>query len=125
MALTAFNARVGRSQGRMPSDDGFVFVLGDAESGRLHELAPGDHAEVTQTADLTDEDFVRLLLRLAVPESTPPGFAWVASLRIDGVSLAHATCRPGRERLLTDLAANVSKMAGDHEVAVRLELEEF
>lgn len=124
MTLTAFNCRLGRSQGRIPSSDGFVFVLGDAEAGRFHELAPGDHAEVRQTVDLTDADFVRVQLRLRVPASTPAGFAWVASIRVDGVALSRATCRPGRERHLTDLAANVSKLAGEHEVAVRLELEE-
>ena len=124
MTLTAFNCRLGRSQGRIPSGDAFVFALGDAEPGRFHELAPGDHAEVKQVADLTDEDFVRVQLRLRVPSSTPPGLGWVASIRVDGVALARATCRPGRERFMTDLAANVSKLAGEHEVAVRLELEE-
>ena len=124
MSLTAFNCRLGRSQGRVPSGDGFVFVLGDTEPGRFHELASGDHVEVSQTADLTDEDLVRAQLRMHVPASTPAGFAWVVSIRVDGVELARATCRPGRERFMTDLAANVSKLAGDHEVAVRLELEE-
>ena len=124
VALTAFNSRLGRSQGRIPSGDGFVFVLGDVESGRLHELAAGDYAEFAQVADLTDEDFVRVQLRLHVPASTPPGFVWIASIRVDGDENARVTCRPGRERVVTDLAANVSKLAGDHEVAVRLELEE-
>ena len=124
VALTAFNCRLGRSQGRVPSGDGFVFVLGDAEPGRFHELAPGDHAEVSQTADLTDEDLVRVQLRLHVPASTPAGLAWITSIRVDGDEYARATGRPGRERVVTDLTANVSKLAGDHEVAVRLELEE-
>ena len=66
-------------------------------------------------ADLTDEDFVSVQLRLLVPASTLVGLGWVASIRVDGVALARATCRPGRERFMTDLAANVSKLAGDHE----------
>ena len=133
MALTAFTARLGTSQGRLealaadstpaPSGD-YVFVLGDAEAGRLHELGAGDHAEVRQAVDLTGVDLVRAQLRLRVPASTPPGWSWTASIRIDGVALAQATCRPGRERVLTDLAANVSKHTGVHDVAVRLQIEE-
>lgn len=133
MARTAFNARLGTSQGRvdalavdgMPAPSGdYVFVLGDAEASRFHELASGDHAEVRQSVDLTAADFVRAQLRLRVPESTPPGWRWVASIRVDGNPLAQATCAAGRERVLTDLAANVSKLAGVHEVAMRLGLEE-
>jgi hypothetical protein len=41
---------------------------------------------------------------------------------VDGVKLASTTCGAGRARELTDLAANVSKLAGDHEVAIRLTL---
>lgn len=133
MARTAFDACLGASQGRLeaaavdgapaPSGD-YVFVLGDAEAGRFHELASGDHVEVRQEVDLTDADFVRAQLRLRVPESTPPGWRWVASIRVGGNPLAQATCAPGRERVLTDLAANVSKLAGLHEVVVRLALEE-
>lgn len=133
MARTAFDARLGASQGRLeaaavdgapaPSGD-YVFVLGDAEAGRFHELASGDHVEVRQEVDLTDADLVRAQLRLRVPESAPAGWRWVASIRVDGSPLIQATCAPGRERVLTDLAANVSKLAGPHEVAVRLALEE-
>ena len=133
MARSAFNARLGTSQGRLdalstdgvpaPSGD-FVFMLGDAEPGRFHELAGGDHAELRQDVDLTAADFVRAQLRLRVPASTPAGSRWVASIRVDGAALAQATCHAGRERVLTDLAANVSKLAGVHEVAVRLALEE-
>ena len=133
MARTAFNARLGTSQGRLdavavdgipaPSGD-YLFVLGDAEAGRFHELASGDHVEVRQAVDLTAADFVRAQLRLSVPESTPPGWRWVASIRVAGNALAQATCAPGRERVLTDLAGNVSKLVGVHDIAVRLALEE-
>ncbi|HJL25991.1 MAG TPA: hypothetical protein RMH80_27505, partial [Polyangiaceae bacterium LLY-WYZ-15_(1-7)] len=74
--------------------------------------------------DLTNADFVRAQLRLRVPESTLVGWRWVASIRVDGSPLAQATCAPGRERVLTDLAANVSKLAGVRDVAIRLALEE-
>lgn len=133
MARTAFDARLGASQGRLeaaavadapaPSGD-YLFVLGDAEAGRFHDLASGDHVEVRQEVELTDADFVRAQLRLRVPASAPPGWRWVASIRVGGNPLAQATCAPGRERVLTDLAVNVSKLAGLYEVSVRLALEE-
>ena len=78
MALTAFTSRLGRGQGRLATSKAtggdYTFVLGDAEPGRLFELAPGDHAEVTQQTDLAGVMLVRALLRLRVPASTPPGF---------------------------------------------------
>ncbi len=131
MARTAFDARLGTTQGRAlassvgtvaPSGD-YVFVLGDAERGRFHDLALGDHAEVQQVVDLTGVDLVRAQLRLRVPPSTPADVRWAASIRVDGVAFAQATAAAGRERALTDLAANVSKLSGLHTVAVRLALE--
>ena len=66
MALTAFTSRLGRGQGRLatPKATGgdYAFVLGDDEPGRVFELAPGDHAEVTQDTDLTGVMLVRALL---------------------------------------------------------------
>jgi hypothetical protein len=127
MALTAFTSRLGRGQGRLATSKAtggdYAFVLGDAEPGRLFELAPGDHAEVTQQTDLTGVMLVRALLRLRVPASTPPGLAWEASIIVDGTKLASVMrAKPGRERLVTDLAANVSKLSGLHTTGVRLEL---
>ena len=126
MALTAFTSRLGRAQGRLltPKATGgdYAFVLGDDEAGRLFELAPGDHAEVTQETDLTGVMLVRALLRLRVPASTPAELAWEASIIVNGAKLAAMRARPGRERLVTDLAANVSKLSGLHTIGVRLEL---
>jgi hypothetical protein len=126
MALTAFTSRLGRGQGRLltPKATGgdYAFVLGDTEQGRFFELAPGDHAEVSQSTDVTGVMFVRALLRLSVPASTPVGLAWEASITVDGAKLARMRAKPGRERLVTDLAANVSKLSGVHTVGVRLEL---
>lgn len=126
MALTAFTSRLGRGQGRLATpkatNGDYAFVLGDDEVGRFFELAPGDHAEVTQETDLTGVMLVRALLRLRVPASTPAGLAWEASIVVDGGKLAAMRARPGRERLVTDLAANVSKLSGLHTVGVRLEL---
>jgi hypothetical protein len=126
MALTAFTSRLGRGQGRLQTSRAtsgdYAFVLGEDEPGRLFELASGDHTEVTQSTDLTGVKLVRALLRLRVPASTPTGLAWEASLVVDGTKLAGMRARPGRERLVTDLAANVSKLSGTHVVGVRLEL---
>ena len=130
MELDAFRSRLGLGQGRVqplgaaaPSGD-YVFVLGDDETGRVFELVAGDHAEVVQDTDLTGVDFVRANLRLRVPASTPAGLAWEVSMVLDGAKYARATCLPGREREITDLVANVSKLAGVHQVGVRLELVE-
>ena len=108
MELGAFTSRLGVGQGRIeprsivaPSGD-YVFVLGEDEPGRFFELDAGDRAEVVQDTDLTSVDLVRAWLRLRVA--------------------ARATCPAGRERVLTDLAANVSKLSGTHQVGVRLEL---
>jgi hypothetical protein len=126
MALTAFTSRLGRGQGRLATPKAmggdYAFVLGDDEPGHLFELVPGDHAEVTQETDLTGVMLVRALLRLRVPASTPAGLAWEASIIVDGTKLATMRARPGRERLVTDLAANVSKLSGLHIIGVRLEL---
>jgi len=126
MALTAFTSRLGRGQGRLATSKAtggdYAFVLGDDEPGRLFELGTGDHVEVTQETDLTGVMLVRALLRLRVPASTPAGLAWEASIIVDGNKLAAMRAKPGRERLVTDLAANVLKLSGLHTTGVRLEL---
>jgi len=130
MELDAFTSRLGMGQGRIapanapPGSGDHVFVLGEDEPGRFFDLAAGDHAEVVQDTDLTDVSLVRAYLRLRVPASLPSTHGWEASIVVDGVKVARATCRAGRERLFTDLAANVSKLTGLHEVGVRLELVE-
>ena len=130
MELTAFETRLGVGQGRIqpegaaPASGDFVFVLGEDEPGRIFELAAGDRAEVVQETDLSGVDLVRAHLRLRVPAGMPAGLAWEVSMVVDGAKLASATARPGREREITDLAANVSKRAGLHQVGVRLQLVE-
>ena len=44
------------------------------------------------------------------------------AILVDGTKVATATCKPGCTRVVSDLAANVSKLSGLHTVAVRLEL---
>lgn len=119
MELTAFTCRLGEGQGRLAPG---VFILGDDEPGRLHELALGDHVELTQAVDLTGVTLVRASLRLRTPAQMASGFAWEAAVIVDGVPYSSIRGRPGRERVLTDLAANVSKLAGPHVVGIRLAL---
>jgi hypothetical protein len=126
MALTAFTSRLGQGQGRLETpkaaSGACAFVLGDVEPGRVFELVAGDHADVTQSADLTGVNLVRAYLRLRAPENVPAGLAWEAALIVDGVALARMRSKPGLERVVTDLAANVSKLSGVHVVGVRLQL---
>jgi hypothetical protein len=128
MELDAFRSRLGIDQGRIapagaaPASGMYVFVLGNDAPGYFCNLDPGDHAEIVQDVDLTTIDLVRVHLQMRIPEDLPAGVAWEASIRIDGVKQARASCRPGRTRRITDLAANVSKLTGVHPVAIRLEL---
>ena len=130
MDLTAFESRLGLGQGRIrpagiaPVTGEHVFVLGEDEPGRFFDLAAGDHAEVLQEVDLSGVDLVRTHLHMRVPASLPTNLAWEASILVDGRKLASATCLPGRQRTIDDLAANVSKLSGLHVVGVRLELVE-
>lgn len=123
MELDAFRSHLGEGQGRVPTaDGGHVFILGDASGGREAQLTEGDFAEVAQDVDVTGADVVRVWLRLRVPADVPPHLAWVASITVNGRVVSRATARPGSTRDLTDLLGNVSKLAGTHRVAVRLEL---
>lgn len=128
MALVAWNRELGTAQGRlapasyMPSSGTFAFVLGHDLPGFAQKLAAGDCAEVRQTASFGDAKLVRLRARMRPPSSVPAGLAWRASVRIDGTERACAVLRPGRTRDRIDLAVNVSKLAGDHDLAIRLEL---
>jgi hypothetical protein len=131
MELDAFSSRLGISQGRIvpvngtPSSGDFAFVLGDDEVERFAELAPGDRAQISQSVDLTEQTLVRVHLQLRVPKSLDPGLAWEASILIDGVKRARFTCAAGRERVATDMTANVSKLNGIHQVRIRLQLVEI
>jgi hypothetical protein len=123
MELDAFTCRLGDGQGRVATPDGEVrFVLGDTEPGRLFDLVAGDRVEVAQSTDLTGVALVRAILRMRVPKGVPAGLTWEASVVVDGVKRSRMTCAPGRTRSITDLAANVSKLTGPHDVGVRLEL---
>jgi hypothetical protein len=123
MELDALTCRLGEGQGRVLAPDGTVaFVLGDVEAGRSYELVPGDRVDVTQSLDVTDVAFVRAQLSLRCPPTLPAELAWEASVVVDGVARASMRVVAGRTKRTTDLAANVSKLTGMHEVGVRLQL---
>jgi hypothetical protein len=128
VALTAWNRELGTTQGRVqpqgfvPPQGEFAFVLGRDLPRLTQKLEVGDFVEVKQTADFGDAKLVRFRARLRPPTSVPAGVAWKASLRIDGGERTSQLLAPGRTRDRVDLAANVSKLAGDHELAFRLEL---
>ncbi len=123
MELDAFRSQLGEGQGRVANAEGeHVFVLGDETGARAAELSPGDFAEVSQDVDVTGADVVRVWLRLRVPDDVPDDMGWVVSITVDGRVVARGTARAGTTRDLTDLLGNVSKIAGTHRLAVRLEL---
>jgi hypothetical protein len=128
VALTAWNRELGTTQGRVapqgfvPPEGSFAFVLGRDLPGLAQKLAIGDRVEVKQTANFGDAKLVRLRARMRPPAVVPADVAWKASLRVDGVEQTSALLTPGRTRDRLDLAANVSKLTGDHELAFRLEL---
>lgn len=128
MALTTWNRELGTTQGRVaprgysPAQGTYAFVLGRDLPGLLQTLKVGDFVEARQTADFGDTKLVRFRARMRPPTSVPAGVAWKASLRIDGVEHASTLLLPGRTRDRVDLASNVSKLAGNHELAFRLSL---
>jgi phage tail-like protein len=128
MALSAFTRALGSTQGRIaprgfvPPEGEFAFVLGSDLPGVTQRLAVGDFAEVMQTADFGGANFVRFCTRLRPPAAMPAGVFWKASVRVDGVERTSMPLVPSRTRDRLDLAADVSKLTGNHELAFRLEL---
>jgi hypothetical protein len=128
VALTAWNRQLGATQGRIspaqyaPPEGSFAFVLGCDLPGLRHKLAVGDHVEVRQRASFGDSKLVRVRAHLRSPPRVPDSVTWEATLRIDGVEYACTRLLPGKVRDRADIAANVSKLAGEHELSFRLEL---
>ena len=126
--LSAWTSELGVSQGRIapagftPAEGSFAFVLGNDLPGLFRKLEVGDFAELKQQADFGDAKLVRLRARLRPPARTPDDAVWKASIRIDGEQRAAVLLIPGRTRDLADMAVNVSKLSGPHELAFRLEL---
>jgi len=128
VALTAWNRELGTTQGRIaprdfvPPEGDFVFVLGRDVRGFTARFAIGDYVEVKQAANFGDAKLLRFCARLRPPATVPASVAWKATLRIDGSDRASTRLTPGWIRYRVDLAANISKLTGDHELCFRLEL---
>lgn len=126
MALTAWTRELGATQGRLmprgfvPPEGTFAFVLGRDQPGLTQRLAVGDFVEVHQTADFGGASFARFRARMRPAAALPLGVAWKASVLVDGIQLTSAIL--GRLRDRADLAANVSKLSANHELAFRLTL---
>jgi len=126
VALTAWNRELGTTQGRSrpalftPPEGSFAFVLGRDLPGFFQKFNVGDFAEVKQTADFGDAKLVRFRGRIRPPQSLPGGIGWKASIHIDGGERVSTLLVPGGVRDRVDLAANVSSLSGNHELAFRL-----
>lgn len=128
MAFTPFDTALGTRQGRIspvgfvPTSGDFAFVLGSDADGDVHDFEIGDYAEVQQSVDVSAENFIRARLRLRNPAQLPSGIGWQASITIDGAPRVTMLLGEGRTRDRADMAANVSKLTGNHDVGLRLEL---
>lgn len=128
MGFTPFDTEMGVRQGRLepagwiPPSGEHVFVLGSDLPGDMHYIEVGDHSEVSQDVDLAGVNFIRAKLRLRNSSLLPSDLNWEASILVDGVKKATMTVGPGWTRDRKDMAANVSKLTGTHQVSVRLEL---
>ncbi|MBU1483172.1 MAG: hypothetical protein KKH12_16030 [Gammaproteobacteria bacterium] len=124
--LTLFESRVGQTQGRIqpdgvdPLEGEWAFVLGADQEGVLGEFADGDFAEVTQTVDVTGDTLLRASILLRTPGDVPDGWAWRASLLVDGVEYIAFDGWEGKVRQITDIAVPVADLTGEHDFSVRL-----
>lgn len=100
----------------------FVFVLGYQLPGLFHRFSVGDFAQIEQNEDFGSTNVVRVVVILRSTIAMPVGFRWRFSLLIDSVEYTSRILEPGRARTLVDMAANVSKLVGNHDLAFRLEL---
>lgn len=127
--MTVFDEQLGVRQGRIrptttPTTSGdWAYVLGSDVEGYGGDLEPGDYAQISQAVDLTEAHVFRADMRLRVPTSTPGNRRWRVSILVDGVVKASAAGRAGQTRLVSDLAADVSRLTGVHQVAIRVALE--
>lgn len=105
--------RHGESQGLVEG----AFELGHVEPGRIVSLDSGNRRRMFQSGEIVGDIIeVQIDVRPAAP---PTGLVWRVALEIDGGEVAGLVI--DRSRIVT-LTANVAALAGDHEVAVALEL---
>ncbi len=99
----AFQRRPGELSNRIPTptdwevDGDSVWCLGSAEPGWTARLAPGDAAEVQQSATFTTTLYYRARARLRAPSQMPTGWSWEVYAERAGVELWKRVLEPGRE----------------------------
>lgn len=99
-----------------------VFVLGYQLPGLFHRFSLGDFAQIEQTEDFGSTNIVRVVAIVRSTDAMPGGLAWQFSLMIDGAEYVSRILEAGRGRRLVDMAANVSKLVGNHDLGFRIEL---
>lgn len=110
-------------QGLIAAPEGeHVFCLGYELAGLFHRFAAGDFSQIEQDEDFGATNIVRVVALIRSTDAMPSTLAWRFSLLLDGVIYTSRILEPGRDRVLVDIAANVSKLVGNHTLAFRLDL---
>lgn len=128
--LDAFRVDPGVDAGRIvprAADTGIrlvgsdLFCLGHDAPGFRALLAPGNYVEITQTGDFTGKHLLTFKPRTRAVDAPPTGYSWVASIRIDGVTVSSRTITGSTPEDWTNWTTNISKVTpGDHALAFRL-----
>ncbi len=128
MALTAWTARFGSSQGRAipvnfpPPDGEWVFIMGEDRAGVYRFLNVGDYAEVSATGSFGGAEVLRFSGQLRGPTSPPAGVAFKASILVDGIERTSRLLEAGRTRGLIDMGACIARDTANHDLTFRMEL---
>lgn len=110
-------------QGLIAAPEGeHVFCLGYELAGLFHRFAAGDFSQIEQDENFGATNIVRVVALIRSTDVMPSTLAWRFSLLLDGVIYTSRILEPGRDRSLVDIAANVSKLVGNHTLGFRLDL---
>lgn len=107
----------------LPFEGTHVVCLGHDRSGFRGWLNPGDFVEVSQAANFGSDNAVTFTPRFRPPAHTPDGYAWKASVHIDGIEQSHRLFHGRGVEDLSTWTLNVSKLSTiDHRLSFRLTL---
>lgn len=127
--LTAFDAELGGEQGRILADgvtapDGsYVLCLGSDLAQQFADMEVGDFIEFKQSGDFDTANVVKVTVRSRAPAVMPAGLGWKFSLRIGGAERVSQILNLDDDDIRDrEFGANVSQLAGNQELAFRLEL---
>ena len=126
--MNPFTSELGIVQGRIvpqvytPTEGEYAFVLGSDTPGYIYDFNIDDSVEINQIIDVTGINFIRLDAQFRSPEM-PDGVYWVFRMLIDNFPYAWKLLTPGKIINSSDMAANVSKLAGPVILSLRLTLE--